>query len=311
MTLNQSEGDIFPNRQTVEQCSALEQHSKLPQIGIALAPRQSRDFFAFHFDRSGIRSENAQHALDSDGFAASRAANNHQRFAGIDGEIHAVQHHFRAEALLHLAQLNFGSAVHGRLFREENRGQNVIRRKNENGCRNHRVRGGGADALRAASGIKSVVATHQRDDEPEHGCFGEAGCDIAFGHEIGGVLDVDSGVEIQCSRGDDIAAKNTNRIGDRHQNGHADHARNPSELVIILATPEPGGQTRYEELSVNTEELPLSDRSFAFSATCANTIAGGERARGRHGEDPVGDERHVERRSVPVRGLIDLRLGAT
>src|SRR5579872_6510758 len=63
----------------------------------------------------------------------------------------------------------FGTPFTRGLSGENQRRHQIIRRKNQNRRRHHRIGGCSAHSLRPTFGIKSIVAAHQRDDETEHG----------------------------------------------------------------------------------------------------------------------------------------------
>jgi uncharacterized protein len=57
-----------------------------------------------------------------------------------------------------------------------------------------------------------------------------------------------------------------------------DPARQPGLLVVVFARERTGGQTGYEQVTVETEEWPLSDRTYSLSATCVSTLGAGKKA---------------------------------
>src|SRR5262249_23663800 len=74
-----------------------------------------------------------------------------------------------------------------------------------------------AHALRAALGVESVVTTHQRNDEAEHGGFVETRLHVGMGHEVDGVFYVDGAVEIEARRRHDVAAAHADGIRNRDE----------------------------------------------------------------------------------------------
>src|SRR6266699_7152463 len=94
-----------------------------------------------------------------------------------------------------------------RSLAEEDGGEDVVRRQNQDRSRHHRIGGGRADALRAAFGIEAIVATHQRDDEAEHRRLDQPRYHVLLRDEARGVLQIVRAVEVQAVCGDDVAAE--------------------------------------------------------------------------------------------------------
>src|SRR5258706_13977147 len=80
---------------------------------------------------------------------------------------------------------------------EEDGGEDVIRRQYQDRGGNDRIGGGRADALRPALGMKAVIATHQRDDEPEHRRLDQTRHHVLLPDEARRVLQIDRAVEIK------------------------------------------------------------------------------------------------------------------
>src|SRR5882672_7598861 len=77
-----------------------------------------------------------------------------------------------------------GLTAIARSLAEEDRGEHVVCRQNQDRGGDHRVGGGRADALRPALGMEAVVAAHQRNDEAEYRRLDQARYHVAFGDEI-------------------------------------------------------------------------------------------------------------------------------
>src|SRR6266568_6186653 len=85
-----------------------------------------------------------------------------------------------------------------RSLAEEDRGEDVVRRQNQDRSGDDSVGGGSTYALRPALGMEAVVATHQRDDEAEHCRFDQTGHHVLLRDEVRGVLQIDRAIEIQA-----------------------------------------------------------------------------------------------------------------
>ena len=97
--LDEREGDILPDRQAVEQRRALEQHADLAAQPFRGCARRAGHRFAIDRDGPGVGLHQAEDAFEQHGFARARAADHHQRFAGCDLQIEAVEHDLAAEAI--------------------------------------------------------------------------------------------------------------------------------------------------------------------------------------------------------------------
>src|SRR5258706_15987654 len=75
-----------------------------------------------------------------------------------------------------------------RSLAEEDGGEDVVRRQNQDRSGDDRIGGGRADALRPALGMEAVVATHQGDDETEHGGLDQTWHHVLRRDEVRGVL---------------------------------------------------------------------------------------------------------------------------
>src|SRR6266700_5431632 len=78
-----------------------------------------------------------------------------------------------------------------RSLAEEDGGEDVVRRQNQDRSRDDRIGGGRADALRAALGMEAVVATHQGDDEAEYRRLDQTGHHVLLRDEVRSVLQID------------------------------------------------------------------------------------------------------------------------
>src|SRR6266566_4498192 len=85
--LDQAEGDVLPNRQTVEQRSALKQHAEFAQKSIALAAAETCYLLAVDRDRARIGAQDSEHAFDGHRFAAAGPAEDDEGIAVIHSEI--------------------------------------------------------------------------------------------------------------------------------------------------------------------------------------------------------------------------------
>ena len=109
--LDQAEGDILPHRQAVEERGRLEQHAEFPQHRVARAAANARHILAIDEDLALVGPEDAEHAFDHHRFAGARAADHHQRFPGIQGQVDAVEHDLAAEALLDAPEFDLRGAL--------------------------------------------------------------------------------------------------------------------------------------------------------------------------------------------------------
>ena len=105
---HQAEGHILPDRQRVKQGSALKQHSKAGQKGIAVAGPGG---LAIDIDLAAVRRDQPQHAFECDGLTGAGAADDHHRAALGDRKVHAAQDAVVAKGLMHL--IHFDHRVGG------------------------------------------------------------------------------------------------------------------------------------------------------------------------------------------------------
>src|SRR5215475_7510761 len=117
---------------------------------------------------------------------------------------------------------------------EEDLGQHVVQHQDHDRGRDHGVGRGRAHALGAAPRMIAVIAAHQRDDEAEDRRLHQARGDVEIGHEIDRVAQIDRGVEAELVDRDDIAAEDADGIGDRHQEGQSEEARDQPRHHQIL-----------------------------------------------------------------------------
>jgi hypothetical protein len=103
----QAEGDVFPDRETVEQRAVLEQHADFRADRLTRAAALGEDVDAVDLDGAGVWLDQAEDAFDQHRFAGAGTADHHHRGAFGDIEIDAVQHYFIAERLAQAAQADF------------------------------------------------------------------------------------------------------------------------------------------------------------------------------------------------------------
>src|SRR5690606_29080863 len=108
LTLDQAEGDVLPDRQAVEQRAALEEHPELGVHALALARREMHDVLSVDLDRAAIGVNDAEDRLEEHRLAGAGAADDDERLAAPDIEIHPLQHLLAAEALVQIANFDFG-----------------------------------------------------------------------------------------------------------------------------------------------------------------------------------------------------------
>ena len=110
VALDQSEGDVLPDAQRVEQGAALEQHAELAHHVGALAIAEAGRLLAVDLDRAAVGPHQAEDAFQQHRLAGARAADHDDRFAGRDVEVDAAQHLLGAEGLVDAAQRDLGRA---------------------------------------------------------------------------------------------------------------------------------------------------------------------------------------------------------
>ena len=98
--MDETEGDVLPDPERVEQRRALEQHAELAQHHVARMAVKMRHQLAVDENLAGIGAQNAEHAFDHHRFAGAGPADHHQRLAVVDLEIDAVEHHFAPNRFL-------------------------------------------------------------------------------------------------------------------------------------------------------------------------------------------------------------------
>jgi hypothetical protein len=103
----QPEGDVFPDRDAVEQGAVLEQHADLPAQFARARARRAQHVLTVDFNAAGICRNQAEDAFDQHRFAGARASYDHHGGLRHDVEIDAVQHFFGPERLLQAADFDF------------------------------------------------------------------------------------------------------------------------------------------------------------------------------------------------------------
>ena len=89
--LDEAEGDVLPDLQAVEQRRALEQHAELAHEIVAVGAAEVGGVLAVDEHGALIRLDDADDAFEQDRFAGARTADHHQRLAGRDLQVDAVE----------------------------------------------------------------------------------------------------------------------------------------------------------------------------------------------------------------------------
>ena len=135
---DQAEGNIFPNRQGIEQGRRLEQHAEPGQNPFPLRPAQTHGLLAINADATPIGPQQAQNTFQHDRFSRTRSADDHHRFALGKRQVQPVQHHFRAKRLVQIREFQARRVVHcenftvRNLLRKEGFGHEIVRNQNQN-----------------------------------------------------------------------------------------------------------------------------------------------------------------------------------
>ena len=79
--LDQAEGDVFPDRQRIEEGAALKQHAELLQDPLAVARAHADDLFAIDQDAAALGLHQAEDAFERHRFAGARSADDDEGFA--------------------------------------------------------------------------------------------------------------------------------------------------------------------------------------------------------------------------------------
>ena len=105
--LDQTEGDVLPHLQAVEEGCVLEQHADPAHGGLARRAVVGQ-LLAVDGHAAGIGAQQAEQALEHHRLADAGAADDHHRFPGAHLEVEAVQHHLAGERLAEAAQGDLG-----------------------------------------------------------------------------------------------------------------------------------------------------------------------------------------------------------
>jgi hypothetical protein len=93
----QPKGHILPDRQRIEQGTALKQHPEPREKGIAVTRLH---ILAIDRDQTAVRRHQPQHAFQADRFARAGPADDHTAFATRHIEREALQDPFRPKGLM-------------------------------------------------------------------------------------------------------------------------------------------------------------------------------------------------------------------
>ena len=115
-SLDQAKRNVLPHIQAIEESRPLKQHAEFSQVGFARIAAKSRHRLSIHQNLARVGAQESEHAFDHHRFAAAGAADHHQRLTRLDREVDAVEHHFRAEALLDASQLHLCRALFARHY---------------------------------------------------------------------------------------------------------------------------------------------------------------------------------------------------
>src|SRR5205823_11721624 len=96
--LAEAEGDIFKNRQAIEQGSALKEKTEPEPLPRQRPVAQVRQDLAIEQDPARGRPQQVDDQFQEDRLAAAAFTDNHQRFLTCDAEIDLAQYHMAAEA---------------------------------------------------------------------------------------------------------------------------------------------------------------------------------------------------------------------
>jgi hypothetical protein len=93
----QTERDILPNIERIEQGAALEEHAEFLQQAFSGGVRQSDRLGAIYADRTRFGMQQAEDALDQNRFSRARPADHDKALAAAAVDLEAVQYLFTAE----------------------------------------------------------------------------------------------------------------------------------------------------------------------------------------------------------------------
>ena len=109
--MDQTERDILPDGERIEQSAALEQHAEFLQQPLAGGALQSDSLGAVNADRSLLGTQQAKDALDENRFSGAGTADDDEALAAAAINVDTVEHLLAAERFAHPPHRDLGSRL--------------------------------------------------------------------------------------------------------------------------------------------------------------------------------------------------------